>query len=109
MIFDLGNPEATVLPFLRDWALDGQQPGGEIPPHFTTVPAIHGPISTGPAGGVFALAGATPGRVYFAYGIGSNGVMQIVDRDKLLPPPFGKRGLPAGCPVLTFRRRNSGR
>jgi hypothetical protein len=82
MIFDLSNPASPV--FIRDWALDGQQPGGEIPPHFTTVPAIHGPISTGPAGGVFALAGATPNRVYFAYGVGSNGVMQIVDRAKLL-------------------------
>jgi hypothetical protein len=86
-VFDLSNPANPV--FLRDWALDGQQPGGVIPPHFTTVPAIHGPISTGPAGGVFALAGATANRVYFAYGVGSNGVMQIVDRTKILPPPFG--------------------
>jgi hypothetical protein len=82
-IFDLSNPATPV--FLRDWALDGQQPGGMIPPHFTAVPSIHGPISTGPAGSAFALAGATANRVYFAYGTGSNGVMQIVDRTKLLP------------------------
>ncbi len=90
MIFDLSNPEATNLPFLRDWALDGQQPGGQIPPHFTEVPAIHGPISTGPdsPGNPVSGTGAILGRVYFAYGVGSNGVMQIVDRDKLLPPPF---------------------
>jgi len=75
--------------FLRDWALDGQQPGGVIPPHFTAVPSIHGPISTGPDGGAFELAGATGNRVYFAYGTGSNGVMQVVDRTKLLPPPWG--------------------
>ena len=75
--------------FLRDWALDGQQPGGTIPPHFTAVPSIHGPISTGPAGGAVELAGATSERVYFAYGTGSNGDMQIVDRTKLLPPPWG--------------------
>jgi hypothetical protein len=81
-IFDLSNPSNPV--FLRDWALDGQQPGGVIPPHFTAVPSIHGPISTGPAGGAVALAGATPDRVYFAYGTSSNGVMQIVDRTKLL-------------------------
>src|SRR5262245_16052840 len=86
-IFDLGDPANPV--FLRDWALDGQQPGGVIPPHFTAVPSIHGPISTGPAGGAIAFAGATANRVYFAYGTGSNGVMQIVDRGKLLPPPFG--------------------
>jgi hypothetical protein len=84
-IFDLSNPASPV--FLRDWALDGQQPGGMIPPHFTAVPSIHGPISTGPAGGAIALAGATPDRVYFAYGTSSNGVMQIVDRTSLLTVP----------------------
>jgi hypothetical protein len=86
-IFDLSNPANPV--FLRDWALNGQQPGGVIPPHFTAVPSIHGPISTGPAGGAVELAGATAERVYFAYGTGSNGDMQIVDRTKLLPPPWG--------------------
>jgi hypothetical protein len=74
LIYDLSDPATPK--FLRDWALDGQQPGGKIPPYFTDVPSIHGPISTGPAGN----------RVYFAYGTGSNGVMQIVDRGKLLDP-----------------------
>src|SRR5215813_6543664 len=65
-IFDLSNPASPV--FLRDWALDGQQPGGAPIPHFgNTVPSIHGPISTGPAGGAIAAAGATADRVYFAY------------------------------------------
>jgi hypothetical protein len=89
-VFDLHDPANPV--FLRDWALDGQQPGGTVPPHFTAmppVPSIHGPISTGPAGGAIDLAGATPERVYFAYGTGANGDMQIVDRTKLLPPPWG--------------------
>src|SRR2546422_5664108 len=86
-IFDLGNPARPM--FLRDWALDGQQPGGVSPPHFTSVPSIHGPISTGPAGGAIAATGATADRVYFAYGTGSTGVMQIVDRTKLLPSPWG--------------------
>src|SRR5713101_2318396 len=72
MVFDLSDPAKPK--FLRDWALDGQQPGGKIPPYFETVPSIHGPISTGPVGN----------RVYFAYGTGSNGVLQIVDRAKLL-------------------------
>jgi hypothetical protein len=86
-IFDLSNPAHPV--FLRDWALDGQQPGGVLPPHFTTVPSIHGPISTGPQASAFEMAGATGNRVYFPYGTSSNGVMQIVDRIKLLPPPWG--------------------
>jgi hypothetical protein len=71
-IYDLSNPSSPA--FKRYWALDGQQPGGVRPPNFTAVPAIHGPISTGPAGN----------RVYFAFGTSSNGVMQIVDRQKLL-------------------------
>ncbi len=89
-IFDLSNPASPV--FLRDWALDGQQPGGAPIPHFgTTVPSIHGPISTGPnaSSNPISGTGATLDRVYFAYGTSSSGVMQIVDRTKLLPPPWG--------------------
>lgn len=83
-VVDLSNPASPV--FKRDWALDGQQPGGVLPPNFNAVPSIHGPISTGPAGGVIEMAGATANRVYFAYGTESNGVMQIVDRSSLLNP-----------------------
>jgi len=86
MIFDLSDPANPV--FLRDWAMDGQQPGSKLQPHFTNAPSIHGPISTGPAGGVIASAnpGVVPERVYFAYGTGATGIMQIVDRKKLLDP-----------------------
>jgi hypothetical protein len=97
-VFDLSNPYSPK--FLRDWALDGQQPGGVPPPHFTSVPTIHGPISTGPAGGAIAAAGATADRVYFAFGTGSNGVMQIVDRTKLLAVTCGSAAssqLPTPC------------
>ena len=38
---------------------------------------LHGPISTGPKGN----------RVYFAYGTSSYGILQIVDREKLLRGP----------------------
>jgi hypothetical protein len=72
MVYDLSDPAQPK--FIRDWALDGQQPGGKIPPFFKDVPNIHGPISTGPKGN----------RVYMAYGTGENGVLQIVDRAKLL-------------------------
>jgi hypothetical protein len=66
-IFDLHDPANVAPVFLRDWALDGQQPGGVVPPNFPNgVPTIHGPISTGPAGGAIAMAGATAERVYFA-------------------------------------------
>ena len=70
-IFDLSNPEKPV--FVRDFGLPGQQPGSTGP-----VPSdVHGPISTGTKGN----------RIYFAYGPGSSGIVQIVDREKLLTGP----------------------
>ncbi|MDB5853431.1 MAG: hypothetical protein JWR22_1472 [Herminiimonas sp.] len=70
-IFDLSDPAHPV--FIRNFGLPGQQPGatGSVPE------AMHGPISTGPRGN----------RVYFGYGTNRNGVMQIVDREKLLNGP----------------------
>jgi hypothetical protein len=109
-VFDLSNPSNPV--FLRDWALDGQQPGGVTPPHFTNVPSIHGPISTGPAGGAIAAAGATADRVYFAYGTGSAGVMQIVDRTSLLSGRCGSAAssLDApSCATADFKTAELGR
>jgi hypothetical protein len=71
MIYDLSDPAKPV--FIRDFGLPGQQPGSTGP-----VPSdLHGPISTGPKGN----------RVYFAYGPGGDGTIQIVDREKLLNGP----------------------
>ena len=71
MIYDLGDPAKPV--FLRNFGLPGQQPGAKGP-----VPeSLHGPISTGPKGN----------RVYFAYGNSRDGVLEIVDREKLLNGP----------------------
>ena len=70
-IYDLGDPAKPV--FIRNFGLPGQQPGST-----GTVPTdLHGPISTGPKGN----------RVYFGYGTGANGILQIVDREKLLNGP----------------------
>ena len=70
-IYDLSDPSKPV--FIRDFGLIGQQPGAGGP-----VPiSLHGPISTGPKGN----------RVYFGYGTNTEGVLQIVDRDKLLNGP----------------------
>src|SRR5258707_10408442 len=70
-IYDLSDPAKPV--HIRDFGLPGQEPGatGAIPAD------MHGPISTGPKGN----------RVYFGYGTDKGGVMQIVDRDKLLNGP----------------------
>ena len=70
-IYDLSDPAQPVN--IRDFGLPGQQPGATGP-----VPTdLHGPISTGPQGN----------RVYFGYGTNKGGVLQIVDREKLLKGP----------------------
>ena len=67
-VFDLSDPAKPR--HIRDYGLPGQEPGasGSVPT------GLHGPISTGPAGN----------RVYFGHGTSSGGILQIVDRDRLL-------------------------
>ncbi len=69
-IYDLSDPAKPV--FIRDFGLAGQEPGstGPIP----IKQGVHGPIALG-------------NRVYFAYGTSADGMLQIVDRDKLLGGP----------------------
>jgi hypothetical protein len=70
-IYDLSDPSKPV--FIRNFGLHGQQPGSTGP-----VPAqLHGPVSTGPKSN----------RVYFGYGTNQGGIVQIVDRQKLLNGP----------------------
>jgi len=79
-IFNLSNPVAPR--FIRHFALDGHQPGSPLP----APAAVHGPISAFPL----------KDRVYFAYGVSSNGVMQVVDRTKLIE---GDPDLPCNTPT----------
>ena len=67
-VYDLSDPAKPV--FIRDFGLVGQQPGasGEVPVQ------LHGVMSTGPKGN----------RVYFGYGTNTDGIIQIIDREKLL-------------------------
>ncbi|WP_186294111.1 LVIVD repeat-containing protein [Bradyrhizobium guangdongense] len=67
-VYDLSDPAQPRK--IRDFGLPGQEPGstGAVPTE------LHGPISTGPAGN----------RVYFGYGTNKGGILQIVDREKLL-------------------------
>lgn len=70
-VFDLSDPARPR--FLRNFGLAGQQPGASGP-----VPTgLHGPISTG----------WRANRVYFGYGTNANGVLQVVDRRKLVEGP----------------------
>jgi len=70
-VFDLSDPAKPVL--VRNFGLVGQEPGSSGP----APTELHGPISTGPKGN----------RVYFGYGTNKAGVLQIVDRQKLLAGP----------------------
>ncbi len=80
-IFDLSNPADPK--FIRNYGLVGQQPGatGANPT------GVHGMIELGD-------------RLYFGHGTGSNGIMQLVDRTKLLDP--SKCATP---PSANFRTR----
>jgi hypothetical protein len=71
LVYDLSDPTHPIK--IRDFGLPGQEPGstGDVPTD------LHGPISTGPAGN----------RIYFGYGTNKGGMLQIVDRDKLLNGP----------------------
>ena len=70
-VFDLSDP---VHPrFIRNFGLVGQQPGATGP----APTELHGLVSTGPKGN----------RLYFGYGTNKSGVVQIVDREKLISGP----------------------
>jgi len=75
-LHDPANPE-----YIRDFGLVGQQPTanpatpGYVQEGPVTPPSgVHGPIS----------AGVEKNRLYMAYGVGGNGVLQILDRNKVL-------------------------
>jgi len=70
-VYDLSDPSEPV--FIRNFGLPGQEPGAKGP----AVADMHGAISTGPKGN----------RIYVAYGTTRSGVIEIVDRDKLIHGP----------------------
>ncbi len=70
-VYDLSDPAKPV--HIRDFGVPGQEPGsaGNVPTE------LHGGISTGPQGN----------RIYFGYGTNKGGLLQIIDREKLLNGP----------------------
>jgi hypothetical protein len=83
-VFDLSDPANPQ--FIRNFGLDGQQPGSMVEP----VPQdIHGCLSVQDkfpwraAGGLQAPEG-TEGRIYCGYGTRDRGVVQILNREVLL-------------------------
>lgn len=90
LVYDWSNPAAPK--YLRTFGLPGAQPGATGP----TAPTLHGPISTfqhpNAAGKLARSATADDiigNRLYLAWGVGDDGVLQILDRKKLLPPSHG--------------------
>jgi hypothetical protein len=67
-IYDLSDPANPK--FIRNFGLPSQQPGATGPVEVQ----LHGPYRLG-------------NRVYFGYGTATNGILQTVDRDKLLNDP----------------------
>lgn len=69
-VFDLSDPAKPV--HIRDYGLVGQEPGstGPIPTD------LHGPISI-----------PERNRIYFGHGTHEHGILQVVDRQKLLTGP----------------------
>jgi hypothetical protein len=68
-VYDLSDPAKPV--HIRDFGIPGQEPGSTG----QTIPTeLHGGISTGLRGN----------RVYLGYGTNKGGVLQILDREKLL-------------------------
>ena len=69
-IYNLHDPAR--FEYIRDFGLVGQQPGGTtVEGLVSPPPGIHGPIAAG-------------NRIFAPYGVGNNGVVQILDSKKVL-------------------------
>ncbi len=93
LIYDWSNPHNGLPPeYVRTYGVVGAQPDGTGP-----VPnSLHGAISTfeHPQVGMPLARAAGPddvvgNRIYAAWGVGDDGILQIIDRKKLLPPRYG--------------------
>jgi len=86
-IYDLSDPAHPK--YIMDFGYPGQNPGSTflMPGTETTTrvvpPGVHGPIV------VSSFKGQAINRIYMPYGVGSDGIIQINDLTKVLPPPYG--------------------
>ena len=90
LVVDWKTPSTPVI--LRTYGLPGAQPSASGP----LPPTLHGAISTHehPQASQRLARGATAddiigNRIYAAWGVGDDGILQVLDRKKLLPPPWG--------------------
>jgi hypothetical protein len=97
LIYDWSNPTAAPV-YIRTFGLPGGEPTATGP-----VPnSLHGAISAfeHPKASQRLTRGATANdiignRIYAAWGVGDDGVMTIIDRNKLLPAAYGGTWVPA--------------
>jgi len=89
MIVDWKTPSAPI--YLRTHGLPGGQPSGSGP----IPPSLHGPISAHahpkaarPLARAATADDIIGNRLYLAWGVGDDGVLQILDRKKVLPPLY---------------------
>lgn len=93
VIFDWSNPSSPASPqYIRTFGLPGGQPDATGP----VSTSLHGPIGAfeHPQAAMPLARAAGPddvvgNRIYAAWGVGDDGVLQILDRKKLLPPSHG--------------------
>jgi len=108
LVYDWGNPPlatpgATVAPlvanypkYIRTYGVVGAQPGPRPNPLAQPPNSLHGPISAfeHPQANMALARAAGPddkvgNRIYAAWGVGDDGILQIIDRKKLLPSDYG--------------------
>jgi hypothetical protein len=83
-VYDLSDPSEPL--FVRDFGLPGQEPGATGP-----IPIdLHGAMSTGPKGN----------RIYAGYGTSHGGVIEIIDREKLLKGPKEPTAANLAYPII---------
>ena len=86
-IYDLGDPAHPK--YIMDFGYPGQNPGstflmpGTETSSKVVPPGVHGPIV------VSTFRGKAVNRLYMPYGVGSDGIVQVNDLTKVLPPPYG--------------------
>jgi len=92
VVVDWSHPSSPQ--YIRTFGLPNAQPDAD--PTSPVPTSLHGPISAHehPRAADRLARGATAddvigNRLYLAYGVGGDGVLQILDRKKLLPPSLG--------------------
>ena len=93
VVYDWTSPHNGQPPvYIRTFGLPGSEPTGTGP----VPPSLHGPISAHehPNATNQLARGATAtdvigNRIYAAWGVGSDGIITIIDRRKLLPAAYG--------------------